>query len=63
MRHLIQNSENGINYERKNMSISEIAAVAKQAAIKLATVKAGVKNAALTAIANSDATKSRRLTK
>ena len=34
------------------MSIAEMAADAKKAAIQLATVKAGVKNAALTAIAN-----------
>jgi glutamate-5-semialdehyde dehydrogenase len=35
------------------MSIAEIAAEAKKAAIQLATVKAGVKNSALTAIANT----------
>lgn len=35
------------------MSIEEIAAVAKKAAIQLANVKPGVKNAALTAIANT----------
>ncbi len=35
------------------MSIAEIAAVAKKAAIQLATVKPGEKNAALTAIANT----------
>ena len=35
------------------MSIAEIAAEAKKAAIQLATVKPGVKNAALTAIANT----------